>query len=411
MSVAAAPATAAHSPRDGGQSSRRTLFALAAYFVAAAFDGFDGQVVSFLAPTLARAWHVPVSAFGPVFSLGLLGLMLGGLFLAPLADRYGRRALVVSASCGVAVTMIGAAFCYSLPVLAVWRMLTGLSLGAMMPGLVTVAYEVAPPGRRTMYVTILVSGFPAGGFVGGLLVAWGMSRFSWQALFIGMGLFAFMLALVLAAVVQTSQPVEVHRPRATPAALFREGRAVPTLLTWLLFLATLANVYFMASWLPALLERDGFSPREAVLAAALSNLGGAIGGLTLGWLLSRLDGRVLTYAYFVAAFAVAGLGFVGGAAPAMFMLCIASGFLIPGGHVGNNALAARRYPQAIRATGIGWAQSVGRISSVVAPALVGLGLAHDVRNRTIFLVAALMAVVGALAAAALARQPTPKEEA
>lgn len=387
--------------------------ALVAYFVAAAFDGFDGQVVAFLAPSLAREWNVPVAAFGPVFSLGLLGLMIGGLFLAPLADRYGRRALVVTAACGVALTLFGSALCTSLEGLTVWRFLTGLSLGAVMPGLVTVAYEAAPPARRTLYVTILVSGFPAGGFLGGMLVAWGLTRFSWQALFTGMGLFALGLALILYLVAEARQrPDDAHPapPRATPAALFREGRAVPTLLTWLLFLATLANVYFMASWLPTLLERDGFAPREAIFAAAMSNLGGAIGGLALGWLLNRFGSRVLAYAYLLAAFVVAGLGFIASLTGAMFVLSFVAGFLIPGGHVCNNAVAARRYPQAIRATGIGWAQSIGRISSVITPALVGLGLQRAVANETIFLTAAFVAAVAALAAFALIRHPPAQEE-
>lgn len=407
MSVALAAGDRASEPMA---QPNRAWTALALYVLAAAFDGFDGQVVSFLAPTLSRAWHVPVASFGAIFSLGLLGLTIGGGVLAPLADRLGRRALVVGAALAVGCATIGSAFSQSLPQLAAWRFATGLGLGAMMPVLIALAHEDAPPHRRTMAVAILVTGFPAGGFVGGMIVAWGLTRYSWSSLLVGAGVVALLLALLLALVA----PARVTRPitaeKATPVALFRDGRARATVLIWLLFFATLANVYMLASWLPALLERAGLAPGQAVFASALLNGGGAVGGLVLGGLLSRLGTRMLAIVFLLGAAALAGLGLAGGAVALVFALSFCVGVLIPGGHVCNNALAAGLYPDALRATGIGWAQSVGRISTVISPLLVAVAIGHATSNAVIFASAGLASLLAAAAALMLRRHVAPGKD-
>ena len=393
-------------PADQGRS-RSAWLALCVYVLAAAFDGFDGQVVAFLAPTLARAWHVPVASFGTVFSVGLLGLTIGGLALAPLADRVGRRALVVGAALAVGITTIGSAWSGSLPVLTGWRFATGLALGAMMPVLIALAHENASPERRTIAVAVLVTGFPAGGFVGGLIVAWGLTRYSWQSLVMGAGVCALLIAgaLALCAPAHRRPAADARRRGTTPADLFRDGLARPTLLTWLLFFTTLANVYMLASWQPALLERAGLDPVGAVRASAIMNLGGAVGGLALGWLLVRLGGRILAGVYLFGAAALVGLGLISGAPVATFALSFCVGFAIPGGHVCNNALAAALYPDALRATGVGWAQSIGRISTVIAPLLVAFAIGRAASNGTIFTVAASVSVLAAAAAISLVRNP------
>ena len=384
--------------------------ALALYVLVAAFDGFDGQVIAFLAPTLSRTWDVPVASFGGVFSLGLLGLTIGGLGLAPLADRVGRRALVAAAAIVVGVTTIGSAFATSLPGLAAWRLATGLGLGAMMPVLIALAHEGAPPRQRTLAVAILVTGFPAGGFVGGVIVAWGLERYAWSTLLIGAGVIALGLAVLLALFAPGRASSTRAVRKATPAALLRDGRARSTTLLWLIFFTTLANVYMLASWQPTLLERAGLSPRDAILGSSLLNLGGAVGGLALGALLARFGARMLVGVFLFGSVALVGLGLAGSAPALVALLCFLVGVCIPGGHVCNNAVAAGLYPDYLRATGIGWAQSIGRISTVIAPLVVAWAIGRAASSAAIFTVAALVSAAAALAVLALTRQDYIKEE-
>ena len=410
--MTAAMALAPTSDQVPGATRPRLVLAVAT--MAAALDGFDGQAMAFVATALSQDWGVALPAFGAVFSLGIFGLIVGGVLLAPLGDRVGRRQLILWSGLGVGIATVMTAFTTTIPQLMAIRFVTGICLGAMMPGLITVAHEAPEARWRAMYVTILMCGFPMGGFVGGMLSAWLLPIYGWEALFAASGIATLVIVGLL---LVTLENRSVPRPVAAPAratlprgALLRGRYLAVTLTLWLLFFATLLNVYLLASWLPALLERDGFTGSQAAMAAGVLNLGGVAGGLGLGFLVARAGERVLVPAFAVGAAAVLLLGFVGGTFAALLATALVVGAVIPGGQVCNNAIAAARYPARLRATGIGWAQGVGRIGSVIGPALVGLALAAQLSNRQIFATAAILSLVAALAAFILSRLGAVNEE-
>src|SRR3984893_3212254 len=61
-------------------------------------DGFDTQCIGFLAPAIAKEMGLAMKAFGPVFSAGLFGLMIGALGSGPIADRVGRKIVVIASA-------------------------------------------------------------------------------------------------------------------------------------------------------------------------------------------------------------------------------------------------------------------------------------------------------------------------
>src|SRR5437763_11188715 len=63
--------------------------------VIAALEGFNTQAVGYVAPALAQAFHLQARDLGLLFSLGLFGLLCGAVFVAPLADRVGRRPILL----------------------------------------------------------------------------------------------------------------------------------------------------------------------------------------------------------------------------------------------------------------------------------------------------------------------------
>lgn len=382
---------------------RNSLAILAVAILCALFDGFDLQVLAFVASTIAQSWQVGLPAFGIAFSAGIAGMILGGLFVAPLGDRVGRKSLVIGAMLAVAMTTFVTGFCTNIAQLAAIRFFTGVGLGAIMPGLIAIAHESAPPARRTVYVTILMCGFPAGGFFGGLIVAAGLRRVGWEALFMGMGVVALGITLLMAVVLVGGRPVQsTKRKLPSGLSLLRDGRAVPTLLIWLLYFASLFNIYLLMSWLPSLLERSGFSNEQAAMVSGINSLGGAIGGIVLGYLVGKLGKRILLVAYLLAVPAVAAMGAISGALNLMFCLSFLVGALIPGGHVCNTAIVADHYATEMRATGLGWAQSIGRFGSILAPVLVAIALQFGWTNQAIFGIAAVSALISAGALAGLA---------
>jgi AAHS family 4-hydroxybenzoate transporter-like MFS transporter len=142
----------------------------------ALLDGMDLQSIGLAAPSIARALQVEPRAFGAVFSAALLGLMLGAFILGPMADRFGRKRILVASTLTFGVFTIGTALAGSFATLLIVRFLTGLGLGGAMPGFISLASEYAPRRIRALLVTVLWAGFPLGGLVGGVLAAWLIPR-------------------------------------------------------------------------------------------------------------------------------------------------------------------------------------------------------------------------------------------
>lgn len=390
-----APAAVSH--------SRPAILALA--MLAAMFDGYDGQVIGFVSPAIAADWQLPKAQFGTIFSIGLIGLIIGAVVIAPMADRLGRRLVAIAGAVLVAVFTLATVLVQTPTQLAIIRMLTGIGLGTLMPILVTIAHEAATPKHKGLFVTLLVTAFPFGSFVGGLGVAWALEHGTWRDVFLVSGIVAAIFPVLFWLFLwPTPLPPkgESNGQRTNVVTLFRERRWMVTLLLWALFFASLFNTYMLGAWLPLLLQRGGIEAADAIRLTAGISLGGTIGGVVLGLLAGRFGGAILAVGYVVAALALVVIGFAHGALMVTMLATLIVGAMIPGGHVGNNVIAARVYPPAMNATGVGWAQGLGRVGCVVGPASVGVAVGWDVSNTVIFAGSACVALLGAAAAMGVA---------
>ena len=90
----------------GGFQIRLLLVCAAVLFL----DGFDTQAIGYVAPALAREWGLSKAALGPVFSAGLFGLMIGALLFGPLADRIGRKKIIIFSTLAFGVGALATAF-------------------------------------------------------------------------------------------------------------------------------------------------------------------------------------------------------------------------------------------------------------------------------------------------------------
>lgn len=402
----------------------------------ALLDGFDTQVIAYVAPTITEQWGMAPSALGPVFGAGLLGLMAGALIGGPLADRWGRKWTIVVSTLLFGVFALATAWAQTPGQLLALRLLTGLGLGSAMPNLIALTSEYAPARLRTMLVTLMFCGFPLGSILGGVLSALWIPSLGWPALFVLGGAAPLLLALVLAwrlpespaflllrrarsrelqRVLERLEPGRRHDLRRviageTPQSgfplreLFRGPRTKVTVLLWTAFFMNLLVMYFMVNWLPTLLTLTGYSLSLAILASSLLNLGGIGGGILLAALVRRYGPyRTLGTAFVLVAGIVAALAHV----TALPRLTLPAIFLAGAGVVGAqfclNALAAEAYPTAIRATGVGWALGIGRIGSVAGPLLGGLLLGWGWSPDQLVLACAIPALVTAAAILGLAR--------
>jgi AAHS family 4-hydroxybenzoate transporter-like MFS transporter len=398
-------------------------------------DGFDTQAMGFLVPPISDELGIPLSAFGPVLSAGLFGLMLGAMGSGPIADRWGRKwAIIVSA-------LVFGSFSLATPQadtvneLVALRFLTGLGLGGAMPNVVSLASEYAPKRLQPILVTLIFVGMGGGAvlasLVGGALIPiWG-----WRSVFYVGGVLPIALALVLvktlpesvrfltvrggdprqvAAIMRRIAPDLGDTPLAPPpparktgapvTQLFTEGRAPGTLLLWIPFFMNLLILYFILSWLPSLLRQAGMPVTAGITAVMSFSIGGIVGTILQGPLMKGLGVFPAILGEFIASLALVILAAqIFENFPVMMAVTFVLGITVQGAQAGINALSAMYYPTVIRSTGVGWALGIGRIGSIIGPIIGGLMLAAKWTPQQIFMAGAVPALCAAAAVIASAR--------
>jgi MFS transporter, AAHS family, 4-hydroxybenzoate transporter len=380
-----------------------TVIGLCAFV--AMLDGLDLQSIGLAAPAMGAQLHIAPQAFGMVFSAALAGLALGAFLLGPVADRIGRKRVLVAATFCFGIFTLATACAGNLPELLTCRFLTGFGLGGAMPSFISLGSEYVPKTRRTAVVSLLWAGFPLGGVIGGLLGSRIIPAYGWQSIFLVGGVLPILLSMILAIALPESvsflvatgksrdrigrtlrrifpdvtipgetrfELVRESAPRATVLELFGSGRAAGTLLLWASFFFAFMILVTNSSWSPILLRRVGIAAEQSALALALYNFGSLFGSAAAGMLLNRFGIlRVLPPTLTLGALAYA---MVGWSAPSFGTVMLAEGMfglLLGCASSGLIALSAIYYPVAIRSTGVGWATGMGRLGSFVGPLAVG----------------------------------------
>ena len=399
-------------------------------------DGFDTTAIGYVAPALAKEWNVGKAALGPVFSAGLFGLMIGALVFGPLADRIGRKKIIIFSTLAFGIGTLVTSLVNDVNTLLAIRFLTGLGLGGAMPNTIALTSEFSPHRRRATMVMVMFVGFSIGAALGGFLAAALIPQFGWRSVFAVGGAAPLVLAPVLAlrlpesvrflaltgradarvaellafvnakAAFDAGTRFVVDEPalKGIPVQhLFRGGRTLATLLLWVVFFMSLLDIYFLSNWLPTVLNDLGASISEAAAIGSMLQVGGVVGTFALGSIIDRFSFRALALVYFVAVFAVGAIGQLGHSAILVTLAIFVAGFCIVGGQIAANALAAGFYPTSVRATGVGWALGVGRVGSIVGPLVGGVLLSLNWSAGEVFVAAAAAALCAALAAFSLGR--------
>jgi AAHS family 4-hydroxybenzoate transporter-like MFS transporter len=411
----------------------RLLLACAMVLV---LDGFDTTAIGYVAPALAREWNLGRGALGPVFSAGLFGLMIGALLFGPLADRIGRKKIIILSTIAFGIGTLVTAFVNDMNTLFVVRLLTGLGLGGAMPNTIALTSEFGPRRRRATMVMVMFVGFSVGAALGGLLAAALIPQFGWRSVFVVGGIAPLVLAPILAlrlpesvrflaltgqANERVAQLLALVNPKSVIASatrfvvdepaltgipvkhLFAGGRTLATLLLWVVFFMSLLDIYFLSNWLPTVLNDLGASISAAAAIGSMLQVGGIVGTFALGSVIDRFSFRALALVYFMGLFAVGAIGQLGHSAILVTIAIFVAGFCIVGGQIAANALAAGFYPTSVRATGVGWALGIGRVGSIVGPLVGGVLLSLKWSAGEVFVTAACAALCAALAALALSR--------
>ncbi|WP_240648017.1 MFS transporter [Pararobbsia silviterrae] len=432
---------------DSGRTNARQMTLLILCGLCLVLDGFDVQSIGYVAPALIHAWGVPKAAMGPVFGASLFGLMVGALGLSLLADRIGRRPVIIGATFAFGCLMLATAGATSIQTLLALRFVTGLALGCIMPNAMSLAGEFSAARFRVTSMMLVSCGFTFGAAAGGFVSAALIPAFGWPSVFIAGGILPLCLAIAMVFALPESIQFLVLKQRVTGrmrekvvgwlrdfdpslpidadtrfavaeqahggvpvAALFSRGRAAFTVLLWIVNFMNLINLYFLSNWLPTLIHDAGYDTRTAVLVGTTLQVGGVIGTVLLGRMIEKLGFvRVLVCSFALACVSIALIGQTAHALWLLGAVVFVAGFCIVGGQPAINAFAGIGYPTDLRATGIGWSLGIGRIGSVVGPVVAGQLIAWNWSTPSLFFAAAVPALASAVLMVLLGRA-TPRAE-
>ena len=161
------------------------------------FEGYDMQATAYAAPSIIQAWHINKANFGSVFGLGLFGYMIGATLLSNLADRIGRKPVIIGGAFLFGVFTLATAFASSLSALLALRFIAGIGLGGSIPTVIALAVEYTPSRRRARIISVLWVGYAIGGATGGFVAARLIPQFGWASVFYVGGIVPIALAAVL----------------------------------------------------------------------------------------------------------------------------------------------------------------------------------------------------------------------
>lgn len=373
-------------------------------FLATVLDGFDLQSFGVAAPGLAADYGLSPAQLGIAGSASSLGLLVGALVCGLVADRIGRKRVLVAAVALFGTLSLMTPLASSLNALVAIRFVTGLGMGGALPMIITIAAENSSGGRRAGAVTMMYGATPIGGILASSIALTAPEHWRW-IFYVGGALPLLLVPLMLRYMRESSLFRSTQAAMADGAqipsrtqALFGAGRTLPTLLLWVSFLCAVLTLYLLLNWLPSLLIGKGFSRAEASSVQLLFNLGGALGALLLGWMIVRYNQKLV----FAGACCILALAlFILSRLDGGMLETSLTGFML--GMPANGlvfllyGIAGICYPTIARGTGVGCAVAAGRVGSILGPLLAGALLATGTTPAGVLLNILPIVVVAALA--------------
>ena len=400
------------------------------------FDGYDLAINGVVLPLLMQEWGLSAMQAGMLASTALAGMMFGAMIFGSLADKIGRKKVIMICIVLFSGLTFAGGFASNPTEFAILRFLAGLGIGGVMPNLVALTSEYAPLRMRSTLVTTMFSGYAVGGVMAALLGSWFTPDFGWEIMFFIAGIPLFLLPVIwkflpesLTFIVKENKQAEARRivrrlapsvtvkedttfelhhvdvpESASVVSLFRRGRAINTLLFWTAFFTCLLTMYALSSWLPKLMMAAGYSMDNSLMFMLVMNVGAVIGIVGGGILADKYHLKpVLMFLGIMGAIAMSLMGFN----PPQLLLYVLV-FLAGAASIGSQMLlysyVAQYYPLAVRSTGIGWSSAVGRMGAIVGPILIGALLGMTLPAYINFIVVGLPVLITAIAVALIARE-------
>lgn len=398
------------------------------------FDGYDLVIYGVVLPILMDQWQLSPHVAGLLGSSALFGMMFGAMGFGMLSDRVGRKKVIIGCVMLFSVSTVINGLATTPWEFGALRFIAGLGIGGVMPNVVSLMSEYSPARRRSTLVALMFSGYAVGGMISAGLGIWIVPNFGWQIMFFLAGVPLLLLPLMLKylpesvaflmaqkrekearhVLCQLAPLMDIREEdvlevpptsdsKAPALELFRDGRAMSTMMFWIAFFCCLLMVYALGSWLPKLMSSAGYALSSSLMFLMVLNVGAIIGAVGGGWLADRLSLRSVLVAFFM--LASASLVALGYDNPmwVLYTLVGIAGATTIGSQILLYAYVAQYYPTSIRSTGLGWASGIGRNGAIVGPLVGGALLTMAMPHHLNFLALAVPGVIATIAIALVGR--------
>lgn len=389
-------------------------------------DGYDVLSLALAAPLLTKEWGVVPEMLGVAFSATSIGLVLGSFVVAPVADRVGRRSVVLAALLIITLAHWCLAISNSIWMVAFLRLCKGIGLGTLVVSLNVLVAEFSNDRWRNLLLGILHTGFSLGMALGGATAALLLDPFGWRYIFVGGGVLnGVVLLFAIVFLLESPDYLTTHRPpnalarlnavlaalkrpplqslpevaagprrRMSVAALLAPDVRRVSILIWIASLTYAIVGYFLMNWKPQILVNAGLTPTQASYVGIINGAFGTVGHLTIGLLTRWVEETRLTGIYFAMLVVVL---VVFGTVPADPVVLLATSGVLTlftvGAYTGLFLIAIKYYSAEMRNSGVGFVVGWGRVGSIIGPALGGLLIGASFDRVTTFAVFASIAVI------------------
>ncbi|SMQ84925.1 MFS transporter, AAHS family, benzoate transport protein [Bacillus sp. OV166] len=402
-------------------------------FFIISFDGYDLVVYGTVVPTLIEKWNLSPVEAGAIGTYGLFGMMFGAILFGTLADRIGRKNVIAITLVLFSFFTFLCGFAETPTVFSTFRFLAGLGLGGIMPNVIALLTDYAPKTMRSMIVSIVLCGYSIGGILAPLLGIFLMPKFGWESIFWFAGLPLLLVPFMYKQLPETASylirtgkkeklisaltkvspgskfnkhdeivEIKLQETKVPIIGLFKEKRALSTVMFWIAFFSCLLMVYGLNTWLPKLMIEAGYGLNSSLTFLITLQGGAIIGTLIIGRLCDKYGSKkMLIPMYASGAVALTLLGF-GGSSFLIYLLVAIAGAATIGAQNIVQAYVSQYYPPNIRSTALGMASGIGRLGGMLGPLLGGFLLSVSLPIHLNFIA---FAIPGLIAAAALAIIP------
>ncbi|MGG4041025.1 MFS transporter [Bacillus smithii] len=392
------------------------------------FEGYDLVVFGSVVPSLTKEWGLSPIQAGLMSSYGLFGMMFGSIILSLLADRFGRKPLIIISIIFFSVATVISGFATNATLFSWCRFLAGIGFGGALPSVISLLTEYIPKSNKNKAITLALTGNQVGGILAPLVGMIFLTSLGWRPVLwfsiVPLLFVPFMIKSLpespvflirkgkldvlehtLARIdsdykkqmVETGPEPEMKAEEIPFIGLFQNKLALTTILFCVVYFMGLLMIYGLNTWLPKLMETAGYPLISSLGFAIFLNGGALLGTIIIGVLADRKGSKTLiTVLYIIGAVCLALLGYKSNIF-FLYLLIAIAGVCTMGNQSLLNAFVSQYYPANVRSTGIGLANGVGRLGGMVGPTMGGMLLSMKASVAMCFIAFALPGVVAALA--------------